>query len=83
MRGLEEVKEMRHPKYGEWISVKDKVPDEGKLVLCAGSKGGYFLGVNYICPQMNDCVSIYMDVTNARIGRNATYWMPLPEPPKE
>lgn len=65
----------------EWISVKDRLPDENTLVLCAGAKGGMFLGkIRWIYEEDG---TAYCHVPNARSGRSATHWHPLPEPPKE
>ena len=64
--------------YG-WISVRDRLPDKGELVLCIGAKGGMFIGEIMCC----DGEKADMYVPNARGGRSAKYWMPLPKPPKE
>lgn len=65
----------------EWIDVHDRLPDKDTLVLCVGAKGGMFLGfVRYL---YGDDKTAYVRVPNARGGRYAAFWMPLPEPPKE
>lgn len=65
----------------EWISIIDKLPPDGILVLCIGSKGGMFLGIgrNSSIGSNGTC---FMMVPNCRGGRYVKYWMPLPEPPK-
>lgn len=71
----------------EWISVKDRLPENNKVVLVyvhdtticgthrfmTGScdKGFWFLGVHL------DCLSFPHN------EYNVTHWMPLPDPPKE
>ena len=65
-----------------WISVKEKLPERGTWVLCCGAKGGMFLS-DWVTPPFGDEETAYCSVPNARCGRNAKYWMPLPEPPKE
>lgn len=69
------------PAKQEWIDVHDRLPDKDTLVLCVGAKGGMFLGfVRYL---YGDDKTAYVRVPNARSGRYAAFWMPLPEPPKE
>lgn len=63
-----------------WISVEERLPERGTWVLCCGAKGGLFLS-DWLMPFNNG--TVYCSVPNARSGRYAKYWMPLPEPPKE
>lgn len=61
----------------EWISVKDRLPEENGRYLCI----------------WEDCDKKNIDCVNFRDGffpweellgeRLITHWMPLPEPPKE
>lgn len=69
----------------EWISVKDKLPILGELVLfCAKNdenilktQVGNFLGQNI------DTGNIYFrNITCFRLYNNISHWMPLPEPPE-
>jgi hypothetical protein len=55
----------------EWISVKDRLPEKGKDVLCVDHRGA-FIG----------CFSdgIWYDVDSCNVP--VTHWMPLPELPK-
>lgn len=61
----------------EWISVKDRLPDNARtVIICAeivkGRKWvsfGYFDGDEWICGSMNDV--------------QVSYWMELPDPPEE
>lgn len=69
----------------EWISVKDKLPDYGEEVLAILSgrpnefvtlMEAYMLAAYY--PEAW-FVDEYPDWDDAQVS----YWMPLPEPPKE
>ncbi len=60
----------------QWISVKDRLPENGKkvLVYCKENKNDYEIGA-------------YSDTYMGFFVRqtwyeNITHWMPLPEPPK-
>ena len=55
---------------GEWISVKDRLPEREQLVLA------YNVGM---CESKED-MRICHGWSASKI---ATHWMPLPEPPKE
>lgn len=61
----------------EWISVKDRLPEEGKLVLTF--MNGYEYKLNYVIllPE------VLWATTLEREQNSITHWMPLPEPPKE
>lgn len=52
----------------EWISVKDRLPEEGKEILWYHQPGGEF-AVGYL---LDEATQPFF-----------THWMPLPEPPKE
>ena len=64
----------------EWISVKERLPDEGQMVLIASH-----------CPYVdNDEVTIchaqysesgYFDDFGFTFNEQVTHWMPLPNPP--
>ena len=60
----------------DWISVKDRLPDDTRYVLCYGSSGaepyvGYYA-------YHHDCKWYDYDNENSY----CTHWMPLPEPPE-
>lgn len=65
----------------KWIKCTDKIPEycDVQLVLCVGANKGMFVG--YIMGEAGEDGKCYCQVPNARGGRNATHWMPLPEPP--
>lgn len=57
----------------EWISVEERLPEEGSCVLAYSEFGiGYSICVKYYRHKRfwNDG------------GESVTHWMPLPEPPK-
>ena len=52
----------------EWISIKERLPEEETLVLA----------------YINGLYGSYCDVVRwDRFCRHVTHWMPIPEPPKE
>lgn len=68
----------------EWISVKDRLPeDETKVLVCCKAVGTY-KPINNIHMQTNH-ISSYNKRWDVSIpfGYEITHWMPLPEPPKE
>jgi hypothetical protein len=50
----------------EWISVKERLPEQGQWVMCALSGGS-------LCPVF---------VGGLPFSKYVTHWMPYPEPPK-
>ena len=65
----------------EWISVKDRLPDDGMNVLVAniGTGTQYVSHKDLIWRNEND----FFVPTSYFHGFKFTHWMPLPEPPKE
>ena len=66
----------------EWISVKERLPEVNKLVLCyrynpSQYRIGFYIGANY-----TEDVAAFRN-TNEIFSFGVTHWMPLPEPPKE
>jgi len=68
----------------EWISVKDRLPEEGKEVLS--------INVNDIYPEYRIDYTVEFDnidqpyIWARRLLREmdkVTHWMPLPKPPEE
>ena len=64
----------------EWISVKERLPEDGK-VLCV-RKSEAFRGRRYV-DILNVDHGYFMDGAFVVSDGNVTHWMPLPEPPKE
>lgn len=67
----------------EWISVKDKLPEEGEYVLCVlkGFNYGGKIQVCKFCPADKFKDKPYFE--HFRNGfPSVTHWMPLPQPPK-
>lgn len=63
----------------EWISVKDRLPENNEIVLCWRNKDGCFVG-RYVTLQ--DTKDWYAFVAaGGRVVVGTTHWMPLPEPP--
>ena len=62
----------------KWISVKDRLPEGGQVVLVIMPKGTVTLGGIRKKTQTWD---VFLDV--AIWTAEPTHWMPLPEPPKE
>ena len=66
---------------GEWISVKDRLPENGQEVLAwfPGDPEHYF--------GAKARISVFFSRNKLFIGNdyrgNPTHWMPLPDPPKE
>ena len=63
----------------EWISVKDRLPEKYKLVLCykdGKTRIGYYIGAEYV-----KGVAAFADYSHTR-SFGVTHWMPLPEPPE-
>lgn len=65
----------------QWISVKDRLPEEGKLVLTYGPDGIIDVLARYRVSKNSwkwgrdgEFITLVFDIT---------HWMPLPEPPKE
>ena len=75
---LEALKEQQ-----QWISVKDRLPDDASDVLAYYDNGteSRIIPVNYYKRRWYDCVfnRSIDDLETGFIG----YWMSLPEPPKE
>ncbi|MDO4864033.1 MAG: DUF551 domain-containing protein [Ruminococcus sp.] len=72
----------------QWISVKDRLPEENILVLCyarstTGEGHGYFLGAlahgEFWFLKVNDIGHVSCPVLHWEV----THWQPLPESPKE
>ena len=56
----------------EWISVDDRLPEEGEKAICIDADGDMMIGKYTEWGWMFPC---YFE--------ELTHWMPIPEPPKE
>lgn len=60
----------------KWISVEDRLPEEGETVLCY-----YESDLMGVCTRLHE---IWEDSYGYWESDDAiTHWMPMPEPPKE
>lgn len=64
----------------EWISVKDRLPEDEKQVLVYDRIHKTCTIGNYKKTEENDYWVAYQGESS--IWYNITHWMPLPEPPK-
>ncbi|GAG11897.1 unnamed protein product [marine sediment metagenome] len=65
----------------DWISVKDKLPEDCKNVLCyIKDIECKFYGEGYYYESIKHW---YLRKTRTNGNYEVTHWMPLPEPPKE
>ena len=68
----------------EWVSVDDRLPEEGEYVLCV-LKGFNYGGKIQVCKFVP--ADKFKDKPYFEHFRNGfpsvTHWMPLPEPPEE
>ena len=62
----------------EWISVKDRLPEDGQEVFAYCSEADSFEMLVLRCLSENMWINRALD-----IYENVTHWMPLPTPPKE
>lgn len=74
------LKAQEVPDNGGWISVKDRLPDNGQDVLVYLDDGEEtrVAPCNYANGVWFDCV-----MNRVATLHHITHWMPLPEPPKE
>lgn len=61
---------------GKWISVSERFPKNGEIVLCKASYGMEVL-------QWDRNANLWLGFSDAHAKWRITHWMPLPEPPKE
>lgn len=66
-----------------WISVKDRLPEEGYRILVYGDfddeYGNERIGVYLMSGYWSLNEGVYYKIPR---GKNPTHWMPLPEPPE-
>ena len=64
----------------EWISVKDRLPEDFKTVLALCKDGGMFVGRHTSWHRWE----IFTAMKSTRVvSRTVTHWMPLPASPTE
>ena len=63
----------------KWIPVTERLPELHTKVLCCGIMGGRFIA------ELSEwgLGNRYWDKRDGKGCPKVTYWMPLPEPPKE
>lgn len=64
----------------EWISVKDRLPEEEKEVLCFTKWGEYFVGYWKYEEWVSEDNVIWVDGKLGTGTYEVVAWMPLPEP---
>lgn len=69
----------------EWISVKDKLPEDERNVLAyyGFNRGDGDLGMRFIGVLSYFAFDQNRHWQHEGIGLTVTHWMPLPEPPTE
>lgn len=69
-------------KKGKWISVTERLPEDGSDVLAylKYANNSRIAAANYYKGTWQDCVMGRLYLTEEGF---VTHWMPLPEPPKE
>ena len=71
------ISEIIEEQQTKWISVYDRLPEEGKVVLAFGTRSsttGMFQGTQKNRPELWHWKGSI---------KHVSHWMPLPEPPKE
>ena len=70
------------PAYGQWVSVKDRLPEEQKEVLIyLPEYDSVEMASLFTIPGMN--LREWTQNEDAYMLDEVSHWMPLPEPPKE
>lgn len=68
------------PAYGQWVSVKDRLPEEQKEVLIyLPEYDSVEMASLFTIPSMN--LREWVQNEDAYMLDEVSYWMPLPEPP--
>ena len=69
------------PTYGQWVSVKDRLPEEQKEVLIyLPEYDSVEMAALFTIPSMN--LREWEQNEGAYMLDEVSYWMPLPEPPE-
>ena len=74
--GTEYIKIMKS--FSPWISVKDRLPDDGDKVISYREEWGFVTACIYLLGEFQ-----YLNYGKFNpLGGVVTHWMPLPEPPE-
>lgn len=65
---------------GEWISVKDKMPEHNQEVIITGTSLENTFVHGAVYSKKWNC---FYSTDSIRYDTSVTYWMPLPQPPVE
>lgn len=80
-RLIESLAEQLETAQPKWISVEERLPEEGVTVLGAFLRyNGYEINITKYCVYPHRSVWFIGDMNS--VGSTPTHWMPLPEPPK-
>lgn len=63
----------------EWISVEERLPEKGRVVLVYISDRKSIMLTHFF----DDFSLVRVGMESGFSGHGVTHWMPLPEPPKE
>jgi hypothetical protein len=66
----------------EWISVKDRLPKNGDVVLVHGTRGGIYTAEFRLYSDFGGEYPHWHKLNSKSHYCKATHWMPLPQPPK-
>jgi hypothetical protein len=66
----------------EWIRIKDKAPEEGKLLVYYFAPLGCFIGKYKRCKTPQDGIHTFYGKSGF-LTDDVTHWMPIPPFPKE
>lgn len=70
-------------KYGQWISVKDRLPNKSGSYLVVPAKGGIDILRYSSKYKLFNALDFGTQKDAEFTQLKCTYWMPLPEPPEE
>ncbi len=67
----------RKERQGEWVSVEDRLPEDGMTVLTIDTEGK-----NEVCFYQKEWEGVFQQCGGLIKIFNITHWQPLPKPPK-